>query len=312
MELEWRHAQWHGSRSELPVPLRKGYYSEQILSSTLFRLYRSLGGDTANAGAPNLHARNEASHYTVYLIMRAIQILGTGGVVPANQPDQLVAALVQADVGTGNWNVKFPRPPSPSPAGAPSPATIDSFFRVGGCAHKVIRWAFEAQGLYAKLGAPTHGPGLPPPVDIYIPDRREPDETTPSGTIAYGPGHYAPVSLDWGTTTVPLWQATEAAIDVEGKSIHVKVGNRGTERANNVKIRLFLRGWAKGAAARTGIKAKVGRNAAPGQERRPPASASIPTASKASNSRSQRAHRPVAISYWPRRRVTMIARTPTE
>jgi hypothetical protein len=41
----------------------------------------------------------------------------------------------------------------------------DTFERIGGCVHKVIRWAFEAQGLYRSF---TNAPGYPPPVDIFI------------------------------------------------------------------------------------------------------------------------------------------------
>ncbi len=39
--------------------------------------------------------------------MRGIQILGTSVVVPANEPDQLVSALIDCDINTGLWNVKF-------------------------------------------------------------------------------------------------------------------------------------------------------------------------------------------------------------
>ena len=35
----------------------KGYWTEQILSTSLFRLYRCLGGDTVTAGAAALDAQ---------------------------------------------------------------------------------------------------------------------------------------------------------------------------------------------------------------------------------------------------------------
>ena len=55
-------------------PRRKGYWSEQILSSSLFRIYRCLGGDTTEVGSADIDevARELASHYCVYLIFRAI------------------------------------------------------------------------------------------------------------------------------------------------------------------------------------------------------------------------------------------------
>ena len=76
----------------------------------------------------------------------------------------------------------------------------------------MIRWAFEAQGLYRNI---TNAPGHPPPVDVYIPDRR-PLRDHPYGDITYGPGSYNPVSLEWdpresGPGAPPIWQADQAA-----------------------------------------------------------------------------------------------------
>ena len=45
-----------------------GYFEEQLLSSSLFRLYQCIGGEDAN-----LAVRRSASDYCVYLVMRAIQ-----------------------------------------------------------------------------------------------------------------------------------------------------------------------------------------------------------------------------------------------
>jgi len=240
----------HYALSEVPdstPPRRKGYWTEQILSSSLFRLYRSIGGDTKVVGTadqPDQAVRESASNYSVYLIMRGIQILPTSTTVLANEPDQLVSALIDADLGTIQWNVQwdvtFP----------PPPYNTDSFQfeRVGGCVHKVIRWAFEAQGLYTAAGTITNTPGLPPPVDIYILDRRPPSEATPYGNIAYGPGSYNPVSLDWdpkqsGSDAPPLWQADHNAIVVAGGNISAWVGNRGGEQATNVEVSVWWRAW---------------------------------------------------------------------
>jgi hypothetical protein len=226
-------------------PRRKGYLSEQILSSSLFRLYLCLGGDTLDArtGEIDRIARESASHYAVYLIIRGTQILGTSGVVIPTDPDEFVSALIDADISTGKWDVKFP------------PRTGSEFHRIGGCVHKVIRWAFEAQGMYGEPGRITNGPGHPPPVDIYIEDRRPLVTTTPYGDIGNGPGSYAPVSLDWngkrrGDAT-PAWQANAAAIDVQGDDIYVKVGNRGGETATGVTVSVWWHKWPAGTDAPT-------------------------------------------------------------
>ena len=232
-------------------PRRKAYRSEQILSSSLFRLYRCIGGDTtmvALPSTPDPHARRSASHYCVYLIMRAIQILGTSLVVPANDPDQFVSALIDADKNTAlnaPWQVVF------SPVFPPGPT--DTFDRIGGCVHKVIRWAFEAQGLYNPFGKITNAPGTPPKVDVYIRDLRPISETTPYGEVSYGAGSYNPVSLEWDpyqsqNSVPPKWQADPAVITVlaNGK-ISVSVGNRGTILATNVEVSVWWHEWPTAA-----------------------------------------------------------------
>ncbi|MCP3442564.1 hypothetical protein [Bradyrhizobium sp. CCGUVB14] len=245
----------HYAMSQVPdstPPRRKGYWTEQILSSSLFRLYRAIGGDTKLVGLqdqPDRSARESASHYSVYLIMRGIQLLPTSTTVLTNEPDQFVSALIDADIGTILWDVNvtvtFPPPPSYSIQSFP-------FHRIGGCVHKVIRWAFEVQGLYAVAGTITNAPGLPPPVDIYILDRRPLSEVSPYGDIAYGPGSYNPVSLDWdlhqaGSGTPPLWQAHQSAIVVSGGNISVKVGNRGGQQATNVVVTVWWQAWPGGS-----------------------------------------------------------------
>lgn len=244
----------HYAMSQVPdstPPRRKGYWTEQILSSSLFRLYRAIGGDTKLVGTknqPDQFARASASHYSVYLIMRGIQLLPTSTTVLTNEPDQLVSALIDADIGTirwdVNWDVTFPPPPYSTKS--------FSFHRIGGCVHKVIRWAFEVQGLYAVPGTITNAPGLPPPVDVYILDRRPLSEASPYGDIVYGPGSYNPVSLDWdrhqsGSDAPPLWQADQSAIVVSGGNISVKVGNRGSQQATNVVVTAWWHAWPSGS-----------------------------------------------------------------
>ena len=124
---------WVGGPNERSI---KGYTTEQIMSSSLFMLYRALGGDTVDASRkPDRKARQEASDFVCYLIIRALALLGPASAVPADSVDQFVSALIDADIGTNTWRT-----------------------RRGGAAHKVIAWAFEQQGLKA----------ITRPVDLFI------------------------------------------------------------------------------------------------------------------------------------------------
>lgn len=229
----------HSALARVPdstAPRRKAYLSEQILSSSLFRLYRVLGGDTMEETPEDVNARHTASHYCVFLIMKALQLLGTSpAVILKNDPDQLVSGLILADVVTSLFKV-------------PAADGTTFYQRIGGCAQKVIRWAFEAQGLYAPAGTITNALGLPPPIDVYIANGRR-SESTENGTIEYGPGSYAPVSLHWnpnqagGEDPLPPWQADRNAITVEASSISVVVGNRGSQKATGVTVAVWWHEW---------------------------------------------------------------------
>lgn len=207
------------------------YFGEQLMSSSLFRLYRSLGGDTRDADAALAHddeaVRLSASDYCIYLIMRGISLLGPDTLAPSRTPDQFVSALIEADLGTGDWTL----------VDAAWPFNRDARKRVhrrGGRAHKVIRWAFEQQGLYA-----TERPrevrdevGAAPAVDVFIPDRR------PASGEA-GDGGYAPVPLRSGTQQP--WHAHADALFRQQGRLHVRLGNRGSQGADLTTLRVWLR-----------------------------------------------------------------------
>lgn len=215
----------------------KAYQAEQILSTSLFRLYRCLGGDTTRSdGEPDEDAREAAAHYAVYLIMQAIRCL----VLPAPIVEHFVDGLIDADVGTSS-PFTVPVPFESSAGVPPSPQ------RMGGCAHKLIRWAFEAQGLYqhgTSIDRIVNKPGDPEEVDIYIADNRPNWERTEAGKVVYKrPGGYVPVSLDWTSNgdDAPAWHATSDAIQRDGTSLRVKVNNRGRQVAANVQVRVWYR-----------------------------------------------------------------------
>jgi hypothetical protein len=191
---------WNGSQDDTQ------YGSEQILATTLFQFYRSIGGDSTNLGR-----RQFASRMAMYLILRAI-----GDLTPATDPQyarEFASALMATDAL--NW-------------------TSEGVF--GGAYHKVIRWAFEKQGEYqtplVTTGSPADGTitsaGDPPDVDVYIDDGRT--------------GEYEFQHVHWHTTTI--WNR-RAPDDVDAHQepelgstnyAYVKVKNRGTQQAQNVVV----------------------------------------------------------------------------
>jgi hypothetical protein len=191
---------WNGSRDD------GGYGSEEILATTLFNFYRSIGGDHSNLGR-----RQFASRMAMYLIMRTI-----GDLTPATNPQyarDFAAALMATDAL--NW-------------------TSEGVF--GGAYHKVIRWTFEKQGEYqtplVTTGSPADGAittaGNPPDIDVYINDGRA--------------GEYQFQEMHWHTTTI--WNRRAAdGIDAHQEPelgstnyAYVKIKNRGTQQAQNVVV----------------------------------------------------------------------------
>jgi hypothetical protein len=177
-----------------------GYNSEQILCTTHFRVYRSIGGDSTDVAM-----RIFASRYLAYLMLRTVGSL-TQPTNP-NSPTLYASAMTAAELG--NWT---------------------SEGHVGAVYWKVIRWAFEKQGLYQPAGAPTPvvSEGAPPPVDVYIDDGRH--------------GEYPFQQRFWETTDI--WNRVEAdgqpghqtPIVCKKNYAYVRVKNRGTQPALGVRV----------------------------------------------------------------------------
>jgi zinc metalloprotease ZmpB len=110
-----------------------GYNSEQIIATTMFRVYQALGGD-----ATDVNKRWHASRVGTYLILNAVGKLSPGA--NANSATDLYNKLVAADAD--DWT---------------------SEGLSGGAYSKVLRWSFEKQNLWG---------GAPPAVDLYIDDGR--------------------------------------------------------------------------------------------------------------------------------------------
>jgi hypothetical protein len=159
----WGWAGWFYQRerdfAEAPEVCDKSpYWSEQIQSSSLFQMYRSLGGDamTDGAGSPTLDRayRRAISDYSTYLILRAIATMPSASTHLIDTPDKFVKLLDDADAGTETF-------------------VSNGMTFIGGAAGKVIRWAYQHQGLYTdpNLPYPVNAPGLCPDVDLYIEDK---------------------------------------------------------------------------------------------------------------------------------------------
>lgn len=182
---------------------RGGYNNEQILSSTMFRIYRSLGGDSTD-----LTTQRFAARMAVYLLLRAI-----GTLTPATNPANAAGfetALETAD--SGDWvseNI------------------------TGGAYRKVIRWAFEKQGLFQPAGTatPNNNAGAPPAVDVYIEDGR-------GGEYQFQPVWYENQSI-WNRTAADGGTAHQDPIVNQTNYAYVKVKNRGTQTATNVVVKAF-------------------------------------------------------------------------
>jgi hypothetical protein len=193
---------WGGSEDD------RGYGSEEILATTLFRVYRSIGGDSSNLGR-----RKFASRMMLYLILRAVQNLsGTNPQYARDFAGELMA------VDQLNW-------------------TSEGVF--GGAYNKVIRWSFEKQGEYQEPlithGGPGDGtitsPGKPPDQDVYIDDGRA--------------GEYQYQAVHWHTTTIWNRRANDGGTTHQEPELgstnyaYVKIRNRGTKNATNVVVRGF-------------------------------------------------------------------------
>jgi hypothetical protein len=213
------------SRDGSQVAEAHGYRSEQILSSSLFRLYRAMGGDAGRQGAPTGSAqadtatREAAADYTIYLIMRAIALLGPASVVPAPTPDHFVSALIDADVGTEQFG-------------------DDSHSRCGGTAHKVVRWAFEQQGLYVDPSRtlPVDEPGEAEAVDLHIDDGAG-GHYAAKGAEAFDPMRSAGL---WSRMTKDGMEVHQEPGANSPAFVYVKVRNRGSaEKAEHVRVSVW-------------------------------------------------------------------------
>jgi hypothetical protein len=187
-----------------------GYDSEQILATCHFRLYRSIGGDSTHQSR-----RQFAADSAVYLILR-----GIGQLTPAtnppfgpNGPVQWEQQVETADAGV--WT-------------RTSPAQTHA----GGAYHKVVRWAFEKQGLFRAAGDPKTVEGKPPAVDVYIDDGRH-------GEYPFQPNHWSCTDI-WNRLAVGAGGGVHQEPEVgQINFAYVRIKNRGTQPATNIVVKGF-------------------------------------------------------------------------
>lgn len=190
-----------------------GYSSEQILSTTHFRIYRSIGGDSTDVARRKMAARQ-----AVYLIFRAVGSLATNPVTPTPNPGVYATSLMNADIGTANFEG----------------------YR-GGAYHKIIRWAFEKQGLFQPAGAPAPvtRPGAPPTVDVYINDGLDYQGNQRNGEYVFQPVHWECKDIWNRLSATPGGGGGVHETPIVGRTnfAYVRVKNRGTAAATNVAVR---------------------------------------------------------------------------
>jgi hypothetical protein len=197
---------WYGPRYD-PFnqfgPDAAGYLAEQMLSTTMFRIYRSAGGDSTNVAQQQF-----AAHYVAFLILKAVGLLSP--MVNANSPEDFAAALIEADTGS---------------------FLFDGQKHHCGTLSKVIRWSFELQGAFQAPGSPqpVFTRGAPPDVDVYIGhDGQYPYQSNYSDNEDVWVRHAA----DGGAThQVPLRNTIN--------SVYLRVKNRGTKPAQQVHVAVF-------------------------------------------------------------------------
>ena len=103
----------------------------------------------------------------------------------------------------------------------------------GGALHKVVRWAFEQQGLFQPAARPGQGNtvnqvGNPPPVDVFIDDGR-------NGGYQYQANHWSCQDM-WVRRAPDGGLTHEEPVVGTTNYMYVRVQNRGTDTAQNVRV----------------------------------------------------------------------------
>ena len=199
-----------------------GYWSEELMSSSLFRLYQCLGGNALLAGGmPDTARRIVAAEYTAYLIMSGVGLIGNSNVTLVRTAEKFVETLQAADQTMPEL-------------------TVNTTKRHGGMAHKAARWAFEQQGAFASSTPPWshNAPGDPPDVDIYVRSRRPGSKGGYEPVTLQDDAHLADPAGVW-VQWAKVGPRRSFARGNRTNYVFAFVDNRGTKTALNASVRVF-------------------------------------------------------------------------
>ena len=195
-----------------------GYYREQILAMTLFRIYQALGGDS-----PLPERKRLAARYMAYLIIKAFTLMPMYDQIETDKADKFDSALQEVDQRI-------------------LPFDDNEFGIISlGVARKVIRWSFMEQSMYGTQPA-TCDVNSPFAVDVYIDDGRDGDYKYQSS--------FPPEKVDiWNRHSGNAGTGREDHQDPKPNQtnyLFVKVRNGGVCQAKNVNVTGYFRttaGW---------------------------------------------------------------------
>ena len=103
----------------------------------------------------------------------------------------------------------------------------------GGAYRKVVRWAFEKQGVFRAPGQPVTVEGKPPAVDVYIDDGRHGEYPFQAKPLELH-GHLEP-----DRRRAPAEVCTRSPSSGTPTTRYVRIKNRGTQAATNIVVKGF-------------------------------------------------------------------------
>ena len=208
---DWRFDEAQGMIwSRLDLDSRNEYQREEVLSSTLFRIYRAFGGDSVSVARRRL-----ASNYVLFLIVQAI---GAAKLEALVGPHELRDLLIAADAGVDRGAFEdVPR----------------------GALEKVIAWAFEEQGLDACQDDTGRWRRSPPAVDVFIDPAPQLDQHEAGWT------GYSGSEFFWESAAIRNRLRPDEGVDHEpprqgcNNFLHVRIRNCGRLSAWSPAIGLY-------------------------------------------------------------------------
>jgi hypothetical protein len=192
-----------GGINDTGFPANGGYRSEEILSTSMFRIYKSIGGDSNS-----VNDRKKASRYMTYLILKTLDTVDPN--TRARDAREFLSVLTNSDLTTNQF---------------------EGFY--GGQISKVIRWAFEKQGLFQRPGSPlpVTREGAAPEIDVYVDDGRK-------GEYQYQSQLGEAKDICNRYISDGVFQHQDPVANKEN-FLYVKVKNRGSSTATNIIAKAY-------------------------------------------------------------------------